>query len=122
MNLPHPRRPSRLVAAALAALSLTAQANGSTLRLAPGLHVFDTPQVFGPDDVLELVLAGGLGCDPCHTQLMFQNTVHFDGTLRLTLDDSFIPWGGHWIWLFLYRGIPDVPGTAQLLAKRLPPA
>lgn len=116
------RRPSMhlLAAAGLAALlPVTAQAvdigNQSTAHvlLAPGLHIFDTPQVFGPDSVLELVLSGGLGCaSPCHTQVQFQHTVHFDGTLKITLDDAFIPWGGHLMFLFSYRGIPDTPGTA----------
>ena len=60
------RRPSlRLLAAAglAALLPVTAQAldigNQTTAHvlLAPGLHIFDTPQVFGPDSVLELVQA-----------------------------------------------------------------
>lgn len=116
------RRPSMhlLAAAGLAALlPVTAQAvdigNQSTAHvlLAPGLHIFDTPQVFGPDSVLELVLSGGLGCaSPCHTQVQFQHTVHFDGTLKITLDDAFLTWGGHLMFLFSYWGIPDTPGTA----------
>jgi hypothetical protein len=104
--------PLLAVAALAALLPPTALARGALLRLEPGVHVFDAPQVFSPDSVLELVLSGGLGCDPCNTVLIFQNTVHFDGTLRLTMDDKFIPWGGHLIGLFSYRGMPDVPGTA----------
>jgi hypothetical protein len=114
--MPCPRTPALrlLVAAGLVALlPLAVQADpaGTHLRLEPGVHVFNTPQVFGPDSVLELVLSGGLGCNPCNTQVVFEHTVHFDGTLKLTMDDSFIRWGGHQIWLFSYRGIPDVPGT-----------
>jgi hypothetical protein len=40
------------------------------------------------------------------------HTVHFDGTLKITMDDRFLPWGGHLMFLFGYRGVPDVPGTA----------
>lgn len=114
--MPDPKSPAlRLLAAAglAALLPLAAQANpaGSYLRLEPGVHVFDTPQVFGPDSVLELVLSGGLGCNPCNTLVVFEHTVHFDGTLKLTTDENFFPWGGHLIWLFSYRGIPDQPGT-----------
>ena len=99
--------------AALLPLATQAAVDPEHLRLEPGLHVFDTPQVFGPDSVLELVLSGGLGCEhPCHTQVMFQNTVHFDGTLKLTMDDKFFPWGGHMMFLFIYRGIPGVQATA----------
>lgn len=105
-----------LAAAAMALLApATAQAADSpqVLRLEPGLHVFDQPQVFAPDSVLELVLSGGVGCvSPCHTQVMFQNTVHLDGTLKLTMDEHFIPWGGHLMFLFIYRGVADMPGTA----------
>ena len=116
------RRPSlRLLAAAglAALLPVTAQAldigNQTTAHvlLAPGLHIFDTPQVFGPDSVLELVLSGGVGCaSPCHTQIQFQHTVHFDGTLKITLDDAFLTWGGHLMFPFVYSGIPNTPGTA----------
>lgn len=115
------RHSTHLLAAAgfAALLPATAQAvdigNQSTAHvlLAPGLHIFDTPQVFGPDSVLELVLSGGLGCaSPCHTQVQFQHTVHFDGTLKITMDDAFIPWGGNLMFLFSYRGIPNTPGTA----------
>ncbi len=104
----------RTLAALSVLLPLAAQAIGAEghLRLEPGVHVFDTPQVFGPDSVLELVLSGGLGCDPCNTVVAFRDTVHFDGTLKLTMDDRFLPWGGHSIQLFSYRGIADVPGTA----------
>ena len=105
-----------LAAASLAALLPTAALavdTVTTLRLGPGWHVFDTPQVFGPDSMLELVLSGGAGCTlPCHSQVLFQNTVHFDGTLKITMDDRFITWGGHLMLLFSYRGVPDVPGTA----------
>ncbi len=52
-----------------------------------------------------------LGCDPCNTVVVFENTVHFDGTLKLTMDDKFLPRGGHLIWLLSYRGIPDVSGA-----------
>lgn len=115
--MPCPRAPALcLLAAAGVAmlLPLAAQADpaGTHLRLEPGIHVFDTPQVFGPDSVLELVLSGGLGCSPCNTLVVFEHTVHFDGTLKLTMEDSFLRWGGQLIWLFSYRGIPDVPGTA----------
>ncbi|HOB95565.1 MAG TPA: hypothetical protein PK306_23655 [Aquabacterium sp.] len=84
----------------------------AVLRLEPGLHVFDQPQVFAPDGVLELVLSGGVGCaSPCHSQLLFKNTVHFDGTLKLTMDDQFLAWGGHQMVLFIYWGVPDMAGT-----------
>jgi hypothetical protein len=120
MQLRRPPMHLLLAAAGLAALlPITAQAvdigNQSTahVRLAPGLHIFDTPQVFGTDSVLELVLSGGLGCaSPCHTQLQFRHTVHFDGTLKITMDDAFLTWGGHRMFLFSYWGIPDTPGTA----------
>ena len=113
MQHPTPAALCLLAAAGLATLlPPTALANGTHLRLEPGVHVFDAPQVFGADSVLELVLSGGLDCDPCNTVVVFRNTVHFDGTLMLTMDDKFIPWGGHLIWLFSYLGIPDVPGTA----------
>ena len=129
------RRPSlRLLAAAglAALLPVTAQAldigNQTTAHvlLAPGLHIFDTPQVFGPDSVLELVLSGGVGCaSPCHTQIQFQNTVHFDGTLKITMDDAFLTWGGHLMTLFSYWGIPNTPGTGlpsgRFHALDLPP-
>ena len=74
------RRPSMhlLAAASLAApLPVTAQAldigNQSTahVRFAPGLHVLDTPQIFGRDSVLELVLSGGVGCVGCAVRVGF---------------------------------------------------
>ena len=116
--MPSIRPPAlRLLAAASAAalMSTSAQAvdTVTTLRLEPGLHIFDMPQVFGPDSVLELVLSGGVGCaSPCHSQIQFNNTVHFDGTLKITMDDQFLTWGGHLMRLFIYRGVPDVQGTA----------
>lgn len=116
------RRPSlRLLAAAglAALLPVTAQAldigNQSTahVRFEPGLHVLDTPQVFGPDSVLELVLSGGVGCvSPCYSQIQFINTVHFDGTLKITMDSAFLTWGGHLMFPFVFSGIPSTQGTA----------
>jgi hypothetical protein len=114
MRLPPPAL--RLLAAtALAALlPITAQADVGTvqLRLEPGVHYLDTPQVFGPDSVLEMVLTGRSGCDPCNTMIVFRNTVSFDGTLKLTMEDSFFRWSGHQIQLFSYLGVPDTPYTA----------
>lgn len=104
-----------LAAAGIALLAPAAAQSADSpqvLRLEPGLHVFDQPQVFASDSVLELVLSGGVGCaSPCHSQLLFKSTVHFDGTLKLTLDDQFMPWGGHPMFLFMYWGVPDMPGT-----------
>lgn len=83
---------SRLLAAAsLSALWLTgahAADRPVTRLLGPGVWYYTTPQLYGPDDVLDLHGTGDAGCSPCYPLLVFQTTVSFGGTLKLTLPDK----------------------------------
>ena len=113
-RLPCRQRAGRLLASAsLSALLLTgAQAadNPVTRVLGPGVWTFTTPQVYGPDDVLDLHGTGEVGCSPCYPLLVFQTTVSFGGTLKLTLPDNFLPYGGQALMLFVYQG-NGMPGS-----------
>lgn len=81
-----------------------------TRVLGPGEWFYTTPQVYGPDDVLELQFTGEAGCWLCYPRLVFQNTVQFGGTLKVTLGDHFLPYGGQLLTLFVYQG-NGTPGS-----------
>lgn len=108
----HPLAPGLLAAASLSALLLSAAqaAEPVTTVLGPGEWVYTTPQVWGPDDVLALHFTGDVGCSPCYPRLVFQNTVSFGGTLKVTLADNFLPYGGQWMMVFVYQG-NGTPGS-----------
>ncbi len=88
-------------AAALAATWAPAQA-AQTVVFTPGVWTLDTPQAFAADGVLELQLIGQGLCDPCNALLVFQNTVDFAGTLRLSLTNDLFAYAGRRFLLFSY--------------------
>jgi hypothetical protein len=72
----------------------------------PGVWPLDTPQAFAADGVLELQIHGIAAgpCDPCVPTLVFKQSVNFDGTLRVTMNDHSFMYASLTYWLFNYWG------------------
>lgn len=106
MTLPRPC--GRWLATGLLAAWPLAQASEAPppVVYGPGVWELDTPQAFAADGVLELQIHGiGAGpCDPCVPTLVFKDSVHFDGTLRVTMNDNSFMYASLTYWLFAYHG------------------
>ncbi len=120
MCRPHPlaRHPATLLLAALA-LAGSQAASAATTVYGPGVWRFDTPQVFGPDSVLELQIIGigGGPCAPCSPTLVFEQGVHYDGTLRVTMTPSSFVYASQGYTLF---SVWSAPPTGRFHTVELP--
>lgn len=110
-----------LCAGLLAALPwlVAAAAEPATETYGPGVWHFTAPKVFAPDSVLELQITGigGGPCDPCSPILVFEQGVHYDGTLRVTMDPSWFVYASQGYILF---SVWTAPPTGRFHTIELP--
>lgn len=87
---------------ASSAMSGALAAEPATETYGPGAWYFQEPKVFGPDSVLELQIIGigGGPCSPCSPTLVFEQGVHYDGTLRVTMAPSWFVYASQGYTLF----------------------
>ncbi len=116
---------SALQATVLAALLLAAAAAGAqgaepaTETYGPGEWRFTTPKVFGPDSVLALQIIGigGAPCVRCSPILVFEQGVHYDGTLRVTMTPSSFVYASQGYTLF---SVWSAPASGRFHTIELP--
>lgn len=85
----------------------------------PGVWRFDALQVFTPDSVLELQIIGigGGPCAPCSPTLVFEQGVHYGGTLRVTMAPGWFVYPSQGYTLF---SVWTAPATGRFHSIELP--
>ena len=110
-----------LCAGLLAALPWlgAAAAEPATESFGPGVWHFTAPKVFAADSVLELQIIGigGGPCSPCSPTLVFEQGVHYDGTLRVTTNPSWFVYASQGYTLF---SVWSTPATGRFHTIELP--
>lgn len=126
MTLPRTIRPSLAISALVASALSAAQAAEPPppVVYGPGVWVLDARQVFAADAVLELQIHGiGAGpCEPCFPTLVFKDSVSFDGTLRVTMNDNSFMYASLTYGLFSYWNSLPSGRFSRIELPDLPPS